>query len=854
MIDEAVAPDCENTGLTEGKHCSVCNKVLVAQETVDALGHTEVIDEAVAPDCENTGLTEGKHCSVCNKVLVAQETVDALGHTEVTDAAVAPDCENTGLTEGKHCSVCGEVLVAQNVVDALGHTEVTDAAVAPTCTETGLTEGKHCEVCGEVLVAQTVVDALGHTEVIDAAVAPTCTETGLTEGSHCDVCGEILVAQTVVDALGHTKVTDAAKAPTCTETGLTEGSHCSVCNEVLVAQETVDALGHTEVTDAAVAPTCTETGLTEGKHCDVCGEVLVAQETVPMAAHSYTYDCDTQCKVCSETTRPEAVHESTAEHACVSGQCKYCGTEMTATKDHDYSAVVFDPTCTESGYTVYTCEDCGYTDTVDGAAALGHTEVVDAAVAPDCENTGLTVGKHCSTCGEILIAQNVVDKLGHSFSAQITTEPTCTKNGVKTFTCTRCGGSYTEPVSALGHKWTSYMENLVPATVAAPGSYDSVIRCATCEKVQSSEHIIIPQLASQQVILEPEDYVIPDSIKQDNPEITVEVLQETMTEAITNDVITEALKDNKHVTVDKVQTEMVDVVLEYYDEKAEEWKTADEQHFPADGQVEVTLPVPEGTKHSKYTYYVAHMITTDAFLATTGKKAGDIEYLHGDEIEEYTAPDGKEYIRFYVTGLSLITVSYAETDPCGDGHTQSSVGFDETNHWSNCSRCSEQYDVTPHTFVNDACACGATRVKVVKVGDISYEVLGQTVTVTHGTACKVGYVVNGAYVALPATEVSDNSYSFTAPKGVNEVLLVVAGDVTGDGVVDAKDTTRLTDALKPAGHADYKALDAKLTFAADVNCNGKLNAADLIMITRSLRPDVEVRIPLAWWSTSNTQS
>jgi predicted peroxiredoxin len=314
-----VEATCTSTGLTEGKHCSVCGTVLTAQEVVEKIAHIagEWITD-VASDCIQKGIKHTE-CTVCGTILEIAE-IEATGHTEVTDIAVEATCTSTGLTEGKHCSVCGTVLTAQDVVVKLEHTAsdwITD--VASDCIQKGI---KHteCTVCGTILeIAE--IEATGHTEVTDNAVEATCTSTGLTEGKHCSVCGAVLTAQEVVNKVAHTIsawVTDVE--PDCVQKG-SKHTYCTKCNTILEIAE-IAATGHTEVTDIAVEATCTSTGLTEGKHCSVCGTVLTAQELVEKIAHTAsdwiidreaTVDVEgsrhTECTVCGQTLSEESIEK-----------------------------------------------------------------------------------------------------------------------------------------------------------------------------------------------------------------------------------------------------------------------------------------------------------------------------------------------------------------------------------------------------------------------------------------------------------------------------------------------------------------------------------------------------------------
>ena len=87
-------PTCTSTGIQK----NVCGCGAYREEIIPKLGHTEVIDEAVAATCTESGLTEGKRCSVCGTATVTQKEIDAKGHTY--DTSMDIECNNCGYIRG----------------------------------------------------------------------------------------------------------------------------------------------------------------------------------------------------------------------------------------------------------------------------------------------------------------------------------------------------------------------------------------------------------------------------------------------------------------------------------------------------------------------------------------------------------------------------------------------------------------------------------------------------------------------------------------------------------------------------------------------------------------------------------
>ena len=192
------------------------------------------------------------------------------------------------------------------------------------------------------------------------------------------------------------------------------------------------------------------------------------------------------------------------EHGFTTYSCKNCDDEYVSdyvdAVPHDYNAVVTAPTCTEMGFTSYTCKDCGNSYVNDYTNMVEHNynkEVVE----PTCTEHGYSVYT-CPDCGKSYIG-DYVDNKEHTYTETVV-PPTCTTMGYTIFDCNDCDDSYKgNYIDALGHTPSDWIID-TPATIEHAG--EKHIECTVCGEVMNRS--AITQLADKDRTDEDGDAVV----------------------------------------------------------------------------------------------------------------------------------------------------------------------------------------------------------------------------------------------------------------------------------------------------------------------------------------------------------
>lgn len=389
---------------------------------------------------------------------------DAVAHELQDEIVTEANCTEAG-SKNTFCTGC-DYRIENIEIPALGHSRAVDPGAPATCTTDGSTDYVTCLRCLAVLQERTVLPASGHNWVLDTAKPATCDAGGYeiwvcqNNTNHTEKRNETMPTGE------HTEIVVKGYAADCLNNGLTDGTECLQCGAVLVPQNIILADGHNLIIDKAVAPTCENTGLTEGAHCADC-DYVVAQEVVPALGHDWA-DFTAKAATCTE------------DGYTAGSKCRYCqevrDSIVIPALNHNWEIIEHKATCTEDGYTEYKCaynEKHNYI--VKGEQAFGHkggtatcneqaicdnckqpygettAHSYEAVVfAPTCTKEGYTEYT-CTACGDTY-QDDITATSAHIYDGgRVTVEATCDAEGVKTFTCINCDDAYTEVIPAKGH-------------------------------------------------------------------------------------------------------------------------------------------------------------------------------------------------------------------------------------------------------------------------------------------------------------------------------------------------------------------------------------------------------------------
>jgi len=475
--ENVVGSNCTDKGsYDEVIYCTVCKTELSRKHIeTEILGHDYVDHEGKDATCTEDGYKAYQTCTRCD--YTSFEKIPAKGH-DYKAAVTEPTCTEKGYTEYTcHCGEC----YTDDYTDKLGHSFTSYVSNGDaSCIKDG-TETAKCDRCDATDTRADKDSALGHTEgkaVQENVVGSNCTDKGsYDEVIYCTVCKTELSRKHIeTDVLGHDYIDHEGKDATCTEEGYKAYQTCTRCD--YTSFEKIPAKGHDYIDHEGKDATCTEDGYKAYQTCTRCD--YTSFEKIPAKGHDYI-DHEGKDATCTEEGYK-------AYQTCT--RCDYTSFEKTPAKGHDYiDHEGKDATCTEEGYKAYqTCTRCDYTS-FEKIPAKGH-DYKAAVTEPTCTEKGYT--EYTCHCGECY-TDDYTDKLGHSFTSYVSNgDASCTEDGTETAKCDRCDVKDTraDKDSALGHtEGKAVQENVVGSNCTDKGSYDEVIYCTVCKTELSRKHI-----------------------------------------------------------------------------------------------------------------------------------------------------------------------------------------------------------------------------------------------------------------------------------------------------------------------------------------------------------------------------
>lgn len=345
--------------------------------------------------------------------------------------------------------------------------------VPATCIDTGYTEHV-CEECGYVMRDSFVEpNAKFHKYDVIERVEPTCHDKGY-EIKSCSICHDQQEPK-VLDIKHTFGETVVLTEPDCDSYGLSRKT-CELCPyyEDIVLNPKHD---YDKETGVVTEPTCSTVGYTTYQ-CKICN-IYVDDDFIASLPHVF-----------GEWTESDASHCQYQGHEV--RKCENCDYEeyrILDFGDHQYDVVVTPPTCTEVGYSTYSCKYCDVV-VVDDYVLPQHTfgEWQNYA-APDCLNNGMDI-RVCASCG--YEEARILDPQ-HVFTV-VVTDPKCTEDGSENSVCDVCGHTETVVLPATGHSYSDWVHISDP-TCKVTGLEQRT--CSVCDHVDdkildiTDEHVFV---------------------------------------------------------------------------------------------------------------------------------------------------------------------------------------------------------------------------------------------------------------------------------------------------------------------------------------------------------------------------